>query len=507
MQYAGYTKLIEDLDVLVPPLTRDLATGDSYKDEVLPHGYNDILVLKKTKTVGPTLCDHIGLAIEMQGIRPAYLYPIFQKISEDELVAYISDKPQSTIRRCIWHLYEWLLDIKLPIADLTSGNYTPLLDDKYYFTSLKGVKDPRTKVIHNMLGTKEFSPMIRKTSKVKGMIGIDLIDEATERLRTLHHKVDADTIGRSIQYLYTKETKSSFEIENETPDKKRNSRFYQALQTSGTLPLSKKRLLHLQNQIVEGKKIDADYRDVEIHVGNVIADKHEGLLNIVDFIGPIHERVPSLMNGLIETHRKILTENDLPPIMHAALIAFGFVYIHPFNDGNGRIHRFLFHDILRCRSDKNEIIIPVSATILQNINQYYDVLNSFSKPLMALLSDYDIDDETYELRVPQDLHYLYRYLDLTEHVEFLFDMMTTSIHNDLVDEAIFILKFDAVKKAIKSHVDLPNQKADLICKFILQNNGTVSGKKRNIPLEYMSEETLTDIEDAVHVILMGFNDL
>ena len=30
----------------------------------------------------------------------------------------------------------------------------------------------------------------------------------------------------------------------------------------------------------------------------------------------------------------------------AAIIAFGFVFIHPFLDGNGRIHRFLIHDML-----------------------------------------------------------------------------------------------------------------------------------------------------------------
>ncbi len=34
------------------------------------------------------------------------------------------------------------------------------------------------------------------------------------------------------------------------------------------------------------------------------------------------------------------------PIIRAAATVFGFVFIHPFEDGNGRIHRFLIHDIL-----------------------------------------------------------------------------------------------------------------------------------------------------------------
>ncbi len=31
----------------------------------------------------------------------------------------------------------------------------------------------------------------------------------------------------------------------------------------------------------------------------------------------------------------------------AAAAAFGFVFIHPFEDGNGRIHRFLIHQYWR----------------------------------------------------------------------------------------------------------------------------------------------------------------
>ena len=30
----------------------------------------------------------------------------------------------------------------------------------------------------------------------------------------------------------------------------------------------------------------------------------------------------------------------------AAAVAFGFVYIHPFEDGNGRLHRWRIHHVL-----------------------------------------------------------------------------------------------------------------------------------------------------------------
>jgi hypothetical protein len=40
-------------------------------------------------------------------------------------------------------------------------------------------------------------------------------------------------------------------------------------------------------------------------------------------------------------------EEDLDPVIAAAALAFGFVYIHPFEDGNGRIHRYLMRMSLR----------------------------------------------------------------------------------------------------------------------------------------------------------------
>ena len=62
------------------------------------------------------------------------------------------------------------------------------------------------------------------------------------------------------------------------------------------------------------------------------------------------------------------------------MVSFGYVYIHPFEDGNGRIHRFLIHDILvRDGIVPNGTILPVSAQILANMGEYDTVLELLSK--------------------------------------------------------------------------------------------------------------------------------
>ena len=378
MKLAGYTYLVEELGLSVPPLGLDLAVGDSSKEEIKPYGSSRIKLLSKNKNVGSTIYEQIETAINYQGVRFAYLVPIFEKLDESGLAAYILEKPQALPRRCIWFLYEWLMSKTLEIEN-SQANYSELLDTNFYFTSIKGVKNPRTRIINNCLGNKDFCPMIRKTSKVMDWSNKNLMEIAQAELTEMHGSVSPELLGRSVEYLYTKETKSSTEIEKETPPEDKMRKFYQVLKTSGTINLNKRRLLDIQNEIVSGNKKDDDYRKEEIYVGETIPTS-QGYNQNIHYIGPRFSQVPSMMNGLIEMHRSLLLDNSLPAMMHAAILSFGFVYIHPFSDGNGRVHRYLIHDVLKSRiKTEQDFIIPVSAAILQRNDEYDAVLEKISK--------------------------------------------------------------------------------------------------------------------------------
>src|SRR5205085_11822414 len=76
--------------------------------------------------------------------------------------------------------------------------------------------------------------------------------------------------------------------------------------------------------------------------------------------------IPSLMDGLINTEQQLETANGFDAVVAAAMIAFGFVFIHPFVDGNGRINRYLIHHtLIRKGYVPPGIIFPVSAIILE----------------------------------------------------------------------------------------------------------------------------------------------
>ena len=131
------------------------------------------------------------------------------------------------------------------------------------------------------------------------------------------------------------------------------------------------------------------------------------------------------MEGMFECHER-MAASELHPVIAATVIAFGFVFMHPFDDGNGRIHRFLIHNILaNTKFTPEGLIFPVSATLVQNIKEYDQTLELFSKPLLHLI-DYQLT-ESGEMTVMNDTALYYRYIDMTTIAENMFRFIETTI--------------------------------------------------------------------------------
>src|SRR5947208_13949924 len=114
------------------------------------------------------------------------------------------------------------------------------------------------------------------------------------------------------------------------------------------------------------------------------------------------------MEGMFAAHRR-MEVGKIQAVVHAATIAFGFVYIHPFEDGNGRIHRFLIHNILSRRGfTPAGIMFPVSAVMLKHMDAYDASLEAFSRPLMPLI-EFSLDDQG-RMTVHNETVDLYRYI-------------------------------------------------------------------------------------------------
>ena len=183
---------------------------------------------------------------------------------------------------------------------------------------------------------------------------------------------------------------SSYEIEKEEPSKSRIVRFINLLQQAPKLEsISKEQFIELQNIIVDPRFKDTDYRHTQNYVGENISP----YMQKIHYISPKPGDVSELMHGLLDSLDRSL-KSHVNPVIIAAAISFGFVFIHPFEDGNGRIHRFLIHYILsRTKFTPPNMIFPVSSVMLHDLSSYDAVLEVFSKPLLSKLTEYHLSDD------------------------------------------------------------------------------------------------------------------
>jgi Fic family protein len=188
----------------------------------------------------------------------------------------------------------------------------------------------------------------------------------------------ANDPGSGRHYLYTKETKSSFAIEGEVPSAKRTERFVAALTRAAKFDTSDPQaFIELQNQIVDPRYAATEWRTVQSFVGETMSDFREHVHLV--FAKP--EDLADLMNGWMRMMEN-LRDAKVDPVCAAAAASFGFVFIHPFEDGNGRIHRFLIHQELASSGfTPHQMLFLVSAVMMRDRSRYNEILESFSQSI------------------------------------------------------------------------------------------------------------------------------
>jgi hypothetical protein len=488
MRLAGYGALVERLRLdVIPNWHRSLvSTRNTHRvdatagvtEEVYPARY----------WPGDTLGDHLQFAIKYDGTNLAILASVFRAAPQKEIKAYVESTPRGKYARRVWFLYEMLTGVELPLADLKTGGYIDLLDPDKYYTVSEPRQVRRQRVNDNLLGDARFCPVIRRTESLRAFEDADL----PARCRKTVAQYPPELLRRAMSYLYTKETKSSFEIERIKPTSSRTERFVSLLRLAEREDFCEKEcLIDLQNRIVDPRFRDSDYRHSQNYVGEAVAWQKEK----IHFVGPRPEDVTELMEGLIASHER-MTTGEVFSVIHAAAIAYGFVFLHPFEDGNGRIHRFLIHNILvRREFTPAGFIFPVSASMLRNMADYDASLEAFSSPLMALV-EYVLD-EMGRMTVQNDTATWYKYTDMTPQAEALFRFIEQTIDTELAKELAFLANYDHTKEAIQAVVDMPDREIDLCIRFCLQNNGRLSVRKRTNHFEFLSDEEVARIEEAI----------
>jgi len=435
---------------------------------------------------------HLTFALKHEGLNLEIIAAFFTYMTPREVQEHIAKNAAGKYERILWFLYETLTKQLLDIQDLTQGSYIDLLDDDLYYTG-KPITHRRYRVNDNLLGNSNFCPFVRRTDFLKNIEEKKL----DQLVRSIIKEYEQNVLDRASVYLYAQETMSSYQIEREQPSKQRIARFIQLIKKAEyAVPLTKEMLIELQNSVVDARFINKTYRSTQNYVGQT-RDWHQ---QIVHYISPKPEDVDDLMQGLFDSLARMF-ESDIHPVVTAAAISFGFVFIHPFDDGNGRLHRFLIHYVLHQTGFTPQgMIFPVSAVILLDMLQYTQALERFSKPLMTLITNYNLDEQG-KLVVHQKTNSLYRYLDYTAQAEYLATCIEKTIQTDFKKELRYLVNYDKAKKELQKIVDMPDRLIDLFINLVMQNKGILSEPRKQKHFSMLTDSEVKKMESVINQLL------
>lgn len=443
-----------------------------------------------TKQYEPKAADdplaHLEFGLKYDGIDLHLLSQVFAKLSPEVVGRFVQDSPTGRYARQMGFLYEFLTGGSLSVSGI-GGNYVPILDPERYITAPE-IKVTRWRVDNNLLGDREFSPVVRLTENIKSAIARDWRGDIDKVLAGTPPAL----LYRALSYLYAKETRSSYLIEREEPGRDREERFIAALRKSGTVrvedSIALDRLIALQNTIVDPRYAEKAFR----HLQNYVGENLPGMKQLVHYVPPPWEMVDSLMDGL---RQSLVRMESVSPVAQAAVAGFQFVFIHPFEDGNGRLHRLLFQDVLARRGVVSTgAALPISASILAEMHLYSEVLEDFSRRIMAVAT-FSLDDQgVLTLQNGPALEFFWRYPDLTRQTEFLASVMSRAIEQ-LPKELAFLRNYDVAKADLLAIVDLPSQRLGSLMKWLDAGGGHLSNNKRKQFAE-LTDDEISRIEAA-----------
>jgi tetratricopeptide (TPR) repeat protein len=426
------------------------------------------------------------------------LADLFASIEPELIVSMVQAKPTGRYARLAGFFYEWLTREELTLPVTIGGNYVDALDPKKYIVADGSKRVARWRVRDNLLGHVSYCPIVRRSEALDAAIAAPLEVEIENLMRDF----PPELFARANDYLYLRETRSTYGIERETmPQAKRCERFVALLREAGAdnlwALLQEGALTEKQNLIVDPRYAAQGFRDDQSYVGEQLPN----FAQRIHYICPPPEWVPSMMGSLASCAE---ASHEVSPLVRAAIIAFSFVFIHPFEDGNGRLHRFLIHDILhRGGLMKAGLMLPVSATMLRLMGEYDKALESFSRSLLAM-ADYEVDDDgRLTLLNAEQLRSYFRYPDLTTQSEYLAKTVAITVREDVSAELRFLQNYDVARAAVLEAVDLPDRRCDLMLQLLHQNRGKLSKGKR----DKFSEITDEELERIEAVFMEAFKEI
>ena len=481
MTFIGYAYLVDFLKLNVLPLARPSLTSSSANRRI---DSDTRILFPSSVSIENTLVGHLEFALRHEGVNLEIIDAVFEHMSPGDLIARLRATPTGEHIRRACFLWEWLTGKELNAGVEVKGGYVDLFPEDVYYTAAQSTRARNFRVRNNALGTPAFCPIVRRAAIPQVPLLPELMQEAQRMLDAVN---DPALYRRALAYLYLSETRGSYAIESETPSADKQERFVQLLKRAGEpVRVTEEWLVNLQNVIVRDVySREASYRTKQ----NWLEDSSERIAFIPTPVADL-QRVMQGWEAFINDEKRC---TDV--LVKAACAAFGFVYLHPFLDGNGRLHRFIIqHTLARSGLLGPETVIPVSAVIERNIPAYHAVLTAFSRPVTALWNYRRGDVDPVILRTPGSRSY--RFFEADREVAFLHSMLKQAVQEEIPRELAWLQGYDLAFSTLNNELDLPQNDLSALIRMIQSNKYTLSANRRK-QYHYLPDQVLDRIEKVV----------
>lgn len=439
--------------------------------------------------------DHVLFALKHEGVNLQLLVQALSAIPAQRLLSVLRQTPNGQYIRIacyLWEAYTGHLLAERP--EITAG-YVDVFDPARYITG-PAQRDARWRVNFNALGSLRYCVSVERTPAIEAAMASDILGRADAFTKSLGPAM----LDRALAWAYLHETEDSYAIENEKPSEDKARAFIQLLhQAHEGRPLTEDYLAELQSSTVNNPlDMAVQFRSAQ----NWLRGPGRGAAG-VSYVPPWPALSLELMDEWMAfTNRAPL---QIDPIVAASIACFGFVFIHPFMDGNGRLSRFLFHKAL-CTSGKlgKGLLLPVSVAMKRNEAEYLAVLQGYSRQARACVQVIWIDEGEYRFEFKAG-DAIFRYWDATACVEFGFQMATQALDVELRKETRFLARYDQVIRRVDAQVDLRGSDLATLVVICLDNDGVISRKKRKRFADRVPQAAFELIEAAVREL--GENEI
>ncbi len=451
-----------------------------------------------------TSAAHLTFALKHEGVHLEFLARLFAVIPQIEIEQWIQREPSGQYARRACFLYEWLTGRSLAFDGVTVGNYVSALPDEQYVTNRRPENCARWRVRNNLPGNVFYCPTIRRTEKIKAVEQFDF----RAQLAQLEGDFGTDILLRSAVWLTIKESRASFRIEHEELQADRIRRFAVAMERfigKEDDPLSPEFLEQIQKEILGGRALRIGVRRSPVFVGET-----NGFDEFIHYVAPHWDAIPAMLSGLSKFAASTAGQPSLS-LIRAGVLSFGFVFLHPMADGNGRISRFLINDTLR-RDDvtPDRLVLPVSASIIRsasNLAAYNIALEQYSEPMMqkyrtacGMGAEIVCEDgvrTNFEFTAYADASSFWAYPDLTAQCEYLGGVIQETLQIDMRREASELAAHLRLRALVKEIVEAPDNEIDRIIRSVQDNGRTPTGKlKREYPI-FTDDALFEEVANAV----------